>query len=337
MEGSRRNLLWLLLATAILGVLVYVSDYREIIAVLSQAEGRYVAMAIASGGFTLLTWAVVWHRFFGLFGVDTRFRLTLRLLLAGTFLNSVTPLGRFGGEPIVAYLIAHRTDANLQQALSSVSSADLSNALPFITIGTVAVVYVAVFGTLWGVVNDIAAGIVVVVALAALTIYLLWFGGAQRVIGLVDRLVTFEVRFGRFQTYVDSGVKRGREILSRMREVGDNPREAAVTLLVSHLAVVGHVSATYFVLLSLGVDPVLETILVVVALSAFLTFSPTPGSTGTFEAGFAGLILAFFPVTAATATSVAILYRVGTYLPGVVLGYASLLSLGKPSRDGPSP
>ncbi|MEF8780181.1 MAG: lysylphosphatidylglycerol synthase transmembrane domain-containing protein [Haloferacaceae archaeon] len=337
MKGSRRNLLWLLLATAILGGLVYVSDYREIVAVLSRAEKGYVAMAIASGGFTLLMWAVVWHRFFGLFGVDARFRLTFRLLLAGTFLNSVTPLGRFGGEPVVAYLIAHRTDANLQQALSSVSSADLSNALPFLTIGAVAVAYVAVFGTLGGIVSDIAAGVVVVVALAGLTIYLLWFGGAQRVGGLLEGLVTLEGRFGRFQTYVDSGVDRGREILWRMREVGENPRQTAVTLLISHLAVVGHVGATYFVLLSLGVDPVLETILVVVALSAFLTFSPTPGSAGTFEAGFAGLVLAFFPVTAATATSVAILYRVGTYLPGVVLGYASLLSLGESGRDEPPP
>lgn len=328
MNRRRKNLLWLLVATAILAGLVYVSDYREIIDVLSESDGGYVAMAVASGCFTLLMWAVVWHRFFALFDVDIRFRNSLRLLLAGTFLNSVTPLGRFGGEPIIAYLIAHRTEATLEQALSSVSSSDLSNALPFVTFGTVAIAYLAAFGTLRNVVADLASGLIVLIFVSVLTIYLLWFGGAQRVVGLVDGFVTFESGFGRFQPYVDSGIERGRGILSRMREVGDNPREIVVILVVSHLAVVGHVGATYFVLLSVGVEPVMETVLIVVALSAFLTFSPTPGSTGTFEAGFAGLVVVFFPVTVGTATSVAILYRVGTYLPGIVLGYGSLLSLG---------
>ena len=62
--------------------------------------------------------------------------------------------------------------------------------------------------------------------------------------------------------------------------------------------------------------------------------SPTPGSVGTFEAGFAGLLVLFFPVAGATATSIAILYRIGTYLPGVVFGYISLVSLNHTGLSG---
>lgn len=324
---TRNKLLWFLLSTGILAGLVYVSDTREFLAVISRSHVGYVAAATLCGCFTLLIWAVVWHRFFGLLDVPLGFPDSVRLLLAGTFLNSVTPLGRFGGEPFVAGLVAGRTDATLQQALSSVSSADLSNAIPFLTFGTISVVYVAAFGSPSDLVEDIATGAVVLLLLAALVVYLLWFGGAQSVLASLDGLVTLETGSARWQPYVDSGRERGREILARMREVGDRPRAVGLTLLVSHVAVAGHVGATYFALLAVGVEPIPYAIFLVVSLSAFLTFSPTPGSVGTFEAGFAGLVVAFFPVTVATATSVAILYRVGTYLPGVVLGYASLLTL----------
>ena len=327
MNERTNRILWFLLSTGILAGLVYLSDYREFVDVLFGSDPGYVALAIACGCFTLFMWGVVWHRFFRLLDIPIRFRDSLSLLLAGTFLNSVTPLGRFGGEPFVAHLITRKTDATFPQALSSVSSADLSNAFPFVTFGTVAVLYLAVFGTIQSVVADIVPGVAVLVVLSVATVYLLWFGGMQDLSGYVGSRLGLNVDFGRFQPYVDSGKKKVGQTLSRMRSVGDNPREVAPTLLFSHIAVLGHIGAVYFVLLSVGVEPMLHTILLVVALSAFLTFSPTPGSVGTFEAGFAGLIVVFFPVSGATATTVSVLYRVGTYLPGVVFGYVSLAGI----------
>lgn len=327
MSERKHKALWFLLSTAILGGLIYFSNYREFLSVLLGSDLGYVALAVVSGVFTLVMWAVVWHRFFRLLGIRVRFRQAVRLLLAGTFLNAVTPLGRFGGEPFVAHLIVRRTDATFPQALSSVSSADLSNAFPFVTFGTIAVLYLGVFGTIGRIVTDIVPWIVILVVVSVLTIYLLWFGGMHSVFEYLDGRVTFESGFGRWQPYLESAKNKGRKILLRMRDVGDNPRDVLPTVLLSHVAVLGHIGAAYFALLSVGVEPVAHIVLLVVALSAFLTFSPTPGSVGTFEAGFAGLIVVFFPVGGATATSVAILYRVGTYLPGVVLGYISFLSL----------
>lgn len=328
MNGTLRRYLWFLISTAILAALVYVSDYREFLAVLASADLQYTALAVVSGVFTLSMWAIVWHRFFGMLDIRIRFRDSFRLLLAGTFLNAMTPLGRFGGEPFVAHLIARRTDATFPQALSSVSSSDLSNALPFVTFGTAAVLYLVLFGTVGDIVADLVPWIAVLVAISVAAVYLVWFGGIQSILGYIDGLVTFEQRFGRWQPYVESGKEKGRKTLAWMRDIGNRPRQIGPTLVVSHLAVVGHVGAAYFALLSVGVEPVAQTTILVVALSAFLTFSPTPGSMGTFEAGFAGLVVIFFPVAGATATSIAILYRIGTYLPGVVLGYVSLVSFG---------
>lgn len=327
MNDRAKQILWFLLSTGILGGLIYFSNYREFVAVLFGSQPGFVALAIACGCFTLFMWAVVWHRFFTLLDIPIKFRESLRLLLAGTFLNAVTPLGRFGGEPFVAHLIARRTEATFPQALSSVSSADLSNAFPFVTFGTVAILYLVIFGTIGSIVADIVPGVVVLMLLSVVAIYLLWFGGGQRLLGRVDGFVSFDLDFGRFQPYVESGRQKAGETLVRMRNVGDNPQEVAPTILLSHVAVLGHIGAVYFTLLSVGVEPVAHTVLLVVALSAFLTFSPTPGSMGTFEAGFAALVVVFFPVSGATATTVAVLYRVGTYLPGVVLGYISFVSI----------
>ena len=334
MSSRVNRLLWYLVATGILAGLVYVSDYREFLGVLFDSDLGYVALTIACGCFTLLMWSIVWHRFFGLLEIHIRFRESLRLLLAGAFLNAITPLGRFGGEPFVAHFISSRTDATFPQALSSVSSSDLSNAFPFLTFGTIAILYTIVFGTIGSVVADIVPWVAVLLVGSILTVYLLWFGGLQSVFGYADGLVTFEFGFGRWSPYVESLADKGRKVLSRMRDVGDNPRQVVPTLIVSHVAVVGHMGALYFSMLAVGVDPVPETILLVVALSAILTFSPTPGSVGTFEAGFAGLLVLFFPVAGATATSIAILYRIGTYLPGVVFGYVSLVSLNHTGLAG---
>lgn len=329
MTEKRRQLLWFLLSTGILGMLIYFADYRGFIGVLLGAHLGYVALATVCGCFTLVVWSVVWHRFFRLLDINLRFQQSLKLLLAGTFLNAVTPLGRFGGEPFIAHLIARRTDATFPQALSSVSSSDLSNALPFVTFGTSAIVYIGLFGTVQNVVSNITLWVVLLIALSMLTIYLLWFGGIQDITTYFEGLGTaeWEWEFGRLQPYIETLTVRGQKLLSRMRVVGEHPREVLLTIFVSHIAVLGHIGAVYFALLSVDVEPVAQTILLVVALSAFLTFSPTPGGMGTFEAGFAGLIVVFFPVTGATATSIAILYRIGTYLPGVICGYISLLSL----------
>lgn len=327
MNLRTKQLAWLLISTVILGALIYVSDPREFVDVLSRSDKRYVVIVILCGIYTLLMWSVVWHRFFKLLDIPLHFRQSVRLLLAGTFLNAITPLGRFGGEPFIATFVASRTDATTQQALSSVSSSDLSNALPFLTFGAFSIVYVIAFGQARDVVVDVAIWVGVLILFSVVVVYLLWFGGARSLLEYVGGLVSFRRGFGRWQSYVESGKRRGRELLVRMEEVGDNPRSVAVTLAISHLAVLGHIGAVYFALLAVGVDPVIQTVFVVVTLSAFLTFSPTPGSMGAFEAGFAGLIVVFFPVTTATATSVAILYRIGTFLPGLALGYISLLGL----------
>lgn len=323
------NLLWFTISTVLLFALIYFSDYREIIQVFKGSSPLFVFLSIISGLFTLLMWGLVWHRFFDILGLSIKLKKSLQLLLAGLFLNAMTPLGRFGGEPFIAHLIGRRTDATYQQALSSVSSADLSNAIPFATFGISSLGYVAIFSTLEGFIADISLIIISLTVSATIIVYLLWFNGARKIARFIDKINIFDINYGRWQPYIDSGKERGREILDRLEEVRKQPRKVFWTLCISHLAVMGHMGATYFALFAVGADPTLHTVFLIVSLSTVFTFSPTPGSAGTLEAGLAILILAFYPVSIATATSVAIIYRVATYLPGVIFGYLSFVSLNR--------
>jgi uncharacterized protein (TIRG00374 family) len=82
-----------------------------------------------------------------------------------------------------------------------------------------------------------------------------------------------------------------------------------------------------FVLLSLGIRPDFTPIYFTVTLSSLASFSPTPGGSGTFEAAFSGLMVFFFEVNIATAVTAAVLFRLTTYWPGLVIGYISLVGL----------
>lgn len=324
---KHKNGIWFFISTVILAALIYVSDYNELISVVAKSDLSYVLFAVASGCFTLFIWGSVWHQFFGYFEINVRFRRSIHLLLAGTFFNFVTPLGKFGGEPIVAHLISEHTNSKYSQALSSVTSADLSNSLPFLTSAVVTTLYLVLFEKSIFSIEKIVPIVLFFVISWLLIIYLLWFGRIQSFSRYADRINSLAPTFGKLDPYFQLIKNKISITVSKMRKVGESPQKIFFILAISHLAILGHIGGLYFALLSVGVKPIPHAIFIIISLSTFLTFSPTPGSIGTFEAGFAGLLLIFFPITTATATAIAIIYRVGTYLPGLILGYLSVITL----------
>jgi uncharacterized protein (TIRG00374 family) len=323
----RKKGIWFLISTVILGALIYVSDYNELISVVAESDLSYVLFAVASGCFTLFIWGSVWHQFFDYFEINVEFSRSLHLLLAGTFFNFVTPLGRFGGEPIVAHLISERTNSTYSQALSSVTSADLSNSLPFLTAAVVSVLYLALFEKPTLFTRNIVFIVLFFVIGWFLVIYLLWFGRIKLFSQYSHKIGQLVPTFGKLSPYIQLIKSKISTTITKMQKVGENPYKIFFILIISHLAILGHIGGLYFALLSVNVEPIPHAVFIIISLSTFLTFSPTPGSIGTFEAGFAGLLLIFFPISTATATAIAIVYRVGTYLPGLILGYLSIITL----------
>jgi len=101
-DWTWQELGWYAVTLLLFAGLLYFADTREFLRALGRVDRSLFVVAIAVGLSSLFVWAWVWHRFFGQLGITATASQTVRLFFSGHFLNSITPLGQFGGEPVMA-------------------------------------------------------------------------------------------------------------------------------------------------------------------------------------------------------------------------------------------
>jgi uncharacterized protein (TIRG00374 family) len=127
--------------------------------------------------------------------------------------------------------------------------------------------------------------------------------------------------------YLDSVEERMASVRQTMESIGADKAYLFSTAVAAHLFFVLAVASLHFVMLSLGVQVEMTSLIFVVAFSGVGNFVPTPGGAGAFEFAMTALLLSFVEVTLPVATAAAILYRAASYWPVMIIGYLSLLSL----------
>ncbi len=327
MQWKKSKIVWYSVTTVIFAVLIYFADLGQLITALSSVNRQFMALAMISGLSFFLFVAYVWYKMFQKVGIEANYRESLRLFLGGNFMNSITPLGQFGGEPFMAYIVSKNTDSNYEKALSSVVSADLLNAVPLFTYLVAGLTYLAVFNTLTSFTLKIIYITIPTAIIASVIVYLVWFEDEILENFIFNLIEGIQSTFGISDTYIESAKNQIREIKTAFQEVGDDPKHLLKTLIVPHLALVMQFLSLYFILMGQGIDPLIIPTYFTLILSAIATFSPTPGGSGTFETAFSGLIMLYYPVGLDTALASALLFRLTTYWPGILIGYLALLSL----------
>lgn len=327
MDWKRSRLVWYSITTAIFVALVYLADLGQLITALSSVDRGFMALAMVSGLSFFPFVAYVWYKMFQKVGIEANYRESLRLFLGGNLMNSITPLGQFGGEPFMAYIISKNTDSSYEKALSSVVSADLLNAVPLFTYLVAGLVYLAVFNTLTSFTLKIIYLTIPTAIISSLIVYLVWFEDElleNVVFDLIDRIQNI---FGISDTIIESAKERVQEIKNSFQNVGDDPKHLLKILAVPHLAFIMQFISLYLMLMGQGIEPLIIPTYFTMILSSIATFSPTPGGSGTFETAFSGLLMLYYPVGLDTALASAVLFRLTTYWPGILIGYFALLSL----------
>ncbi|WP_424019288.1 lysylphosphatidylglycerol synthase transmembrane domain-containing protein [Halorientalis pallida] len=331
---GRKGALWFGVTGLLFAILFYLADVDELLSSISRADPQLFAVAVCVGFSSLLVWALVWYRYFQRMGIDTSISRTVRMFLTGHFLNSITPLGQFGGEPIMAYIVSDNTDTDYERSLACVISADILNATPFFTFTLGGLLYLAVMGSIEGLLVDITILSVGIVVVGGLLAYLLWSDNDALGTAITRLLTAVESRFGRAESLIRSLKERVDRIEDAFQEAGSDPQFLVTTAGVSHLAILAQIVSLYFVLLSIGIEPDFVPLYLIVNLSVIATLSPTPGGSGTYEVAFSALMTLFFPVGLATAVTAAVLFRLTTYWPGLLVGYVSMLTLqGRPTPE----
>jgi uncharacterized protein (TIRG00374 family) len=327
--------IWFIVSGALLAGLVYLADIGEFVASLRRADTSLFLVALVVGFSSLLVWAWVWHRFFETVGIEATVSQTVRMFLTGNFLNSITPLGQFGGEPIMAYIVSETTDVEYEKTLACVISADVVNATPFFTFTLGGILYLGVFGSLRGPLVEIAALSVVLLGLLSLVAYLLWSDDRNLGAILVRLIDALEARLGRAESLFESIRESVEGIEKAFQKAGNDRRFLITTAAISHLAILAQIVSLYFVFRSLGLPTEFVPLYLIVNLSVIATLSPTPGGAGTYEAAFAGLTTLFYSVDLATAVTAAVLFRLTTYWPGIPVGALALLTLRDEMKASP--
>lgn len=318
--------IWYLVSTAILAGLGYFADFEKFIASLSSADPLYFSLAFVFGMTFFLSNAVIWRSFLREVGVELSLWKSAKLFMGGQFMNSVTPLGQFGGEPLMAYIISDNTDAGYDQSVSSIVSADIINSAPFITFSGAALLYLSLFGSLNSRLVDIAYLVVILLVVLLAAGYFLWFEREKLENFVIGVLTKAESIMNRDQAF--EGLKeKVRDAAELFQSFGKNPRHLLRTSLIAHASGFAQVICMIFVLQSLGYSPGIAAVTLTVILSSLASFSPTPGGTGTIEAAMTGLLLLFTSIPPDEALAAAVLFRLTTYWPGLPLGYLSILSL----------
>lgn len=326
MERRTKQVIYFGLATAIMAFLIYLADLEKFLSSVTGADPLTLTLAVVSGVSVFSVFAFTWHRLLHMIELDTTFTESFQLFMSGQFMNSVTPLGQLGGEPVMAYVIHENQGASYEKAFSAVLSADIINTVPYFTFMLGGTAYLLLFSSVTATIAQTAAVTLLTALLGGALIYLIWFEA--------EKLETASVKLIDF-LYSKTGWNRlsplkesVRDLKKALNGIGDEPRTLGFTAVVAHLAFGFQVLSLFFVLSSIGemIDPV--SMYFIIAVSSLANFSPTPGGSGTFEAVMAGIITSLTGIGFAAALTVSILYRVATYWSGLVIGYFSMISLG---------
>ena len=327
MNIKNNNYLWFGISTAIIISLIYFADTSKLAKSVTEADFLLLIPALSLGLAVFPLWSYIWYRVFKKSGINVPYPKSIRIFMAGNFMNAITPLGHAGGEPLMAYLLEQNSTANYEKSLSSIFSADIINLTPTITYLLGATAYLSIFGTI----NQIVLQGLYIGILTAIfgggAVYLLWFESG-----------TIEAKIFYLGEKISEKTDRGDYILESLEEklekveknfetIGENPSYLLKTALVSHTVILFQVFKFYFIMLSLGFKLDMAPIFFVVVLSSIANWTPTPGGAGTYEATMAALATAFFPISFETGITAAMIVRLTTHWPGMLIGWLSLNSL----------
>jgi uncharacterized protein (TIRG00374 family) len=329
MDSKLKKTIWFGVSTAIIAGLIYFADVNKFIEALNSASVPLLLPAFATGLSVFLVFGYTWHRFLTKGGVEVSYFDSVRLFLAGQFMNSITPLGQFGGEPFMAYIIRKNTGTSYEKAFSTVFSADIVNGIPMLTFVLGGALYLVLFNRMNDVVLQTFYAGIVLTALGGLIVYLLWFKA-----GIIESYILGLLRFfsnitGFGESLVNGAEERLERVQSSFETIGEDPRHLFETAVVAHLSFVLQVFCLFFILTALDVGVDFTPLYFIIAISGLANFAPTPGGSGAYEGTMASIISSpiFLGLNFEIALAAAVLFRLTTYWPGLVIGYLSFLSV----------
>ncbi|MFB6164578.1 MAG: lysylphosphatidylglycerol synthase transmembrane domain-containing protein [Haloarculaceae archaeon] len=300
-----------LVAVVLLYLFGRVIGWDEITRTLANADPTWFAAALASMTLGLVVWAKAWDEILHLVDVDLPFPSLVVTYFAATFADYVTPFGKVGGGPLIAYVLSTDDRISYHESLASVTTADMLNLLPYFGFAVVGLVGLLIHGGVPRRARLLVGALAGVAVLVAAGAALAW-----RFRGRVEALLvgTLAPLLDRVPLVDAASVREEvRGFYEEVDRISDSPRNLAYTLIFSVIGWVFFAAPLYLAARTLGVPIHPLVVLFVVPASTVAGVVPTPGGLGGVEFALVGLLVVLTPMTAGVAAGVALVYRVASY------------------------
>lgn len=300
-----------LIALIILYLFGVVIGWNEILDALADANLWWIGAACLSTALCLVVWAKSLDVILQLLDIDIPFRSLVPTYYAAMFADYVTPFGKVGGGPFIAYIISRDRRASYEEGLAGFVTADLLNLVPFFAFASVGFVALVFTQQLPSSIELLVAALAGVALIVPILIYLSYRKRATVERILVRLLRPIASRTDRVE--IPSVRRRVEQFYERVDVLRGHPRTLLYTLVFAFGGWVFFAFPLWLVGRSVGVfiDPVL--VLFIVPASALAGFTPTPGGLGGVEVAITALLVALVGLPLSVAAAIALLYRVASY------------------------
>lgn len=312
-------------AGGVLAVLAHLVGATDVFLAL---EGTRLDLAALVAG-AILAWLVLWGASLRavLAGVGSRVSVGDAVLVnaGAAFANHVTPFGQAGGEPVAAWLLSDVSEAPYERSLAAMTSFDVVNVVPSITLAVLGLGYYSAVTVLGSRLRSVAVGVAVAaVALPALGA-LVWRHRRQ-VEGAAVRVLAPAVRAGgrvlpcTAPPTSEVVADRVGRFVAGIESVAADRRRLTTALVFSTAGWVLQATALWLALRAVGASVPVYVPLFVVPLGSVANAMPTPGGLGGIETVQVALLTATTGVVAATLTAAVLLFSVGGFLLTTAVG-----------------
>ncbi|HHQ44975.1 MAG TPA: flippase-like domain-containing protein [Candidatus Altiarchaeales archaeon] len=284
----------------------------------------------------MFLWALKWRVV--LLDYDISFKRILPVSFMGYFMNSMTPMGMAGGEPVRAYVLGKTEDISVEDSAASVIVDLFLEIFPLLFLILLAIYYVVSFDV--GVLAFtllLASAIAISCFLAFILLLVVNEGLANLIVGKsVGLAARIPVKF--LKNHALDAKKRMDEIRFNfrcaMKSAMFNKKILFFGTIISSVIWFLNILRVYLIFQMLGVElsiPVLVVTRITVVAVSFASI--IPGAVGLWE-GSTTWIFSVFGILPATAMAAALIERFFSYLIANIIGFISASYLGYSNLGG---
>ena len=290
------------------------AGFQDVAAAFMTINPVYIPFIVLLPFAMLLVYGARWNLLLRAVGVKTSWRVILKYTLIGAAFNNITPMVRFGGEPVKCYMLSREISASKRRVLASLAMDSLITAITLLILVYLGLVSLAMFNILeW-----FTLYIILIIIILPLSVgsYMLYDRRALAAVSL--RLAGLVSRFSpRIAKKLPGGMMNFR---NSIRDSLKRRDVMAMAFLLGMLERMLEVLGLYLIFQSLGIpfDFFMSAIVLGVGVVAGLV-PLLPGGIVAYES-VTIIVLRLFNVSPALAATSILLWRGVTYWLVTIIG-----------------